>query len=45
MIDNVNLGKCKVMHVGTKSPSFQNRLMGSELAESDKEKDLGVIKV
>ena len=38
-----NVAKCKVMHIGTKNPKYKYKLMGSELAETDQERDLGVM--
>ena len=38
-----NVAKCKVMHIGAKNPNYKYTLMGSELAETDQERDLGVV--
>lgn len=35
--------KCKVMHTGINNPDFEYRLMGSELAGSEKSKVFRVI--
>ena len=38
-----NVSKCKVMHAGAKKPNFEYNLMGSELAVTKQERDLGVV--
>lgn len=35
------VGKCKVMHIRTRNPSYM--LMESELAKTEKERDLGFV--
>ena len=38
-----NVGKCKVMHIGSKNPKFRYKLNDKELQTVTEEKDLGVL--
>ncbi len=38
-----NLEKCKIMHVGRNNPKFKYSMGGVELAETEEEKDVGVV--
>jgi len=40
---NVNINKCKVMHVGQKNPRFLFTMRSNELQTVEVDKDLGVI--
>lgn len=37
------VGKCKMMHIRTKSPNFKYILMGYELGETDTVRDLRIV--
>jgi len=37
-----NLGKCKVMHVGTHNPAYEYFMRGVRLEETEEERDIGV---
>jgi hypothetical protein len=37
-----NLGKCKVMHVGTHNPAHEYFMRGVRLEETEEERDIGV---
>ena len=39
----LNQAKCKVMHLGRNNPRFKYRMGGEELAETEEERDLGVL--
>ena len=38
-----NVDKCKIMHVGGRNQGFKYEMAGQEIAETDLEKDLGVL--
>ncbi|CAM5165838.1 unnamed protein product [Natator depressus] len=38
-----NVDKCKVMHIGKNNPNYTYKMMGSKLAVTTQERDLGVI--
>ncbi|CAM4495757.1 unnamed protein product [Caretta caretta] len=38
-----NVDKCKVMHIGKHNPNYTHKMMGSKLAFTTQERDLGVI--
>ncbi|CAM5088479.1 unnamed protein product [Eretmochelys imbricata] len=38
-----NVGKCKVTHIGKNNPNYTYNMMGTNLATTTQEKDLGVI--
>ncbi len=43
MGDGVNVGKCKVMHMGHHNPAFNYTMNGQILEETKEERDIGVI--